>query len=151
GVLERQATELDALLRSLDEERARHRYAPGKWSVKEVLGHVTDAERIFAYRLLCIARGDQTSFPGFDENAYVPNSGADDRSMDDLLDEFAAVRRATLALLRGLPDAAMTRIGTANGQLVSVRALPFILAGHAQHHLNVLRERYGVGASATAS
>jgi uncharacterized damage-inducible protein DinB len=151
AALERQGAALHALLHGLDDARAGHRYGPGKWSIKEVLGHVTDAERIFAYRLLCIARGDATPLPGFDENAYVPTSGADARSMDSLLDEFDAVRRATLTLLRGLPDAAMTRTGTANGKPVSARAIPYILAGHAEHHLGVLRERYGVGAEVSAS
>lgn len=151
AALERQGADVHALLNGLDDARAGHRYAPGKWSVREVLGHVTDAERIFSYRLLCIARGDTTPLPGFDENAYVPTSGADARSMASLLDEFDAVRRATLALLRGLPEAAITRTGNANGKPVSARAIPYILAGHAQHHLYVLTERYGLGTEVSAS
>lgn len=143
--LRKQIGETAALLRPLDAARARHRYAPGKWSVIEVLGHLCDAERVFAYRVLRIARGDETPLAGFDENVYVPAAEFERRSMTDVIAEFEAVRAATVALLGGLPEAAWTRWGVANGQRVTVRALAHIIAGHELHHVDVLRTRYGVG------
>lgn len=133
-----------ALLCRVEESRGGFRYAAGKWSIKEVIGHLTDTERIMSDRALRIARGDATPLPGFDENAYVPASEADARSMDDLVTEWSDVRRATLALFRGLPPAAWARRGVANGATVSVRALAYIVAGHERHHLETLRNRYGV-------
>ena len=133
------------LLASLDEARAMHRYASGKWTVKGVLGHITDSERVFAYRALCIARSDVTPLPGFDENAWASEAGFDARPISDLVSEFAAVRAATLALFHGLSDDTATRVGTANDQRISVRALAAIIAGHEVHHVGVLRERYALG------
>jgi len=133
-----------ARLKHLSEEQAAFAYAPGKWTVKEVVCHITDAERIFAYRALRIARGDATPLASFDENAYAASCGAKDRPLETLLGEFAAVRAATLALLRALPEAAWTRRGTASGKEISVRGLAWIITGHAMHHASVLRERYGV-------
>lgn len=141
-ILEGQWEELGCLLEELDDEAADYRYAEGKWSVKELLGHLLDAERIFAYRLLCIARGEQAPLPGFDENAYVANGGFDARPLESLLEEYDLVRGSTLALLRGLDEAAFDRRGTSNKNPVSVRALAWILAGHEHHHMSVLRERY---------
>ncbi len=132
------------LLAPLDERRALHRYANGKWSIKEVIGHVSDVERVFAHRALRFARADATPLPGFDENAYVPEGGFDGRPLDSLLDEFAAVRGASRALFAGLDEEAWRRQGTANGAAVSVRALATIIAGHELHHLALLRDRYGV-------
>lgn len=132
------------LLSGLSAARAALRYAPGKWSVTEVVGHLADAERVFAYRMMRIGRGDETALPGFDETAYVPAGGFDRRPLADVLEEFTTVRDATLALLRGLPEAAFARIGTANGNPVSVRALAWITAGHELHHATILRERYGI-------
>ena len=143
--LRRQIAEAAALLRPLDAAKARHRYAPGKWSVIEVLGHLSDTERIFAYRALRIARGDETPMAGFDENIYVPAGEFERRSIAAVLGEFEAVRAATVALLDGLPEAAWIRGGVANGQRVTVRALAHIIAGHELHHVEVLRTRYGVG------
>jgi len=143
--LRRQIGETAALLRPLDAAKARHRYAPGKWSVIEVLGHLCDAERIFTYRALRIGRSDETPMAGFDENVYVPAGEFERRSIADVLGEFEAVRAATVALLGGLPEAAWTRWGVANGQRVTVRALAHIIAGHELHHVDVLRTRYGVG------
>ncbi len=143
--LAEQASSTPQRLQGMSETQAMHRYAPGKWSVKEVLLHMADAERVFAYRALRFARADATALPGFDENAWVPVSGADHRSASELLFEFAAVRAATLALFAGFDEAALLRRGTANGQAISVRALAHIIAGHERHHLTVLRERYGVG------
>ena len=142
GMLEAQGRELAALLSPLGEEKASFRYAPEKWSVKQVLGHVTDAERIFDYRLLSIARGETKSLPGFDENDYMRGANFDHRSFADLLDDFDATRRATLTLMRGLADEAWTRAGTANDNRTSARAIAYMVAGHARHHLGVLRERY---------
>ena len=150
AVLERlawQQEEVAAAFGSLDEPTAQHRYAPGKWSVKEVLGHLTDAERVFTYRALRFARADATPLPGFDENAYVPAAGFDRREVGSLLAEWRAVRSATLALFEGLDAAAWLRRGTASEVPASVRALAYITAGHTDHHLGVLRERYGVGGS----
>jgi hypothetical protein len=126
------------------ESRGGFRYAPGKWSVKEVVLHLADTERIMAYRALRIARGDATPLPGFDENAYVPLSGADAQSLDALLGEWADVRRATLSLFRHLPVEAWTRRGTASRFPVTVRALAGIIAGHERQHLVTLEERYGL-------
>jgi len=142
AALEAQGREIAALLSPLGEEKASFRYAPEKWSVKQVLGHVTDAERIFDYRLLSIARGETKSLPGFDENDYMRGANFDQRSFADLLDDFDATRRATLTLLRGLADEAWTRSGTANENKTSVRAIAYMVAGHARHHLGVLRSRY---------
>lgn len=130
-------------LASLPEARALHRYAPGKWSVKEVVGHLADTERVYAYRALRFARADATPLPGFDEDLWVPKGRFDARPLEDLLAEWAAVRAATVALLRGLPPEALARRGVANGNEVSVRALAWLAAGHAEHHLRVLAERYG--------
>lgn len=136
---------LDALS-TLTDAQALHRYAPDKWSVKQVIGHVSDSERVFSYRALRIARGDATPLAGFDENTYAAAGGFDARPFRSLLDEWRAVRAATLALFGGLEPAALTRRGTANGATISVRALAWILAGHEIHHVALLRERYGVGA-----
>ncbi len=144
--LERQTRETRALLSPLDPERARFRYAEGKWSITEVVGHIADAERIFAYRALCFARGDATPLPGFDENAYVPAARFDRRSLADVLDEATAVRAASVALLRSLDGPDLARRGVANEKTISVGALAYVIAGHELHHLQVLRERYGVGA-----
>jgi len=121
-----------------------HAYAPGKWTVKEVIGHLCDAERVFAYRAMRIARSDTTDLPGFDENAFVANSNFKSRTMEDLLEEMWAVRAATLSLAKHLPESAMSNRGSANGSPVTVRALLYIIAGHERHHLGILKERYGV-------
>ena len=131
-----------ALLATVDETRAHHRYAEGKWSVKEVVGHLTDGERIFAYRALRFGRADFTPLPGFDENAYVPAGRFDSRSLRELAQGFGNVRAATLDLFRSLDPEALARTGAANNNPVSVRALAWIIAGHERHHLKILRERY---------
>lgn len=133
------------LLRPLDDARARHRYAPDKWSVKEVVGHLTDAERIFAYRALRIARADTTPIEGFDENAYVSAGRFDERPLDDLIEDYERVRDATLSLFNGFDEEALVRRGTANGKTISVRAIAWIIAGHELHHRGILIERYGLG------
>jgi hypothetical protein len=142
ALLERQTDDVLALLQSLEPRRWRHRYAAGKWSVAEVLGHLCDAERVLGYRALRFARDDHTELPGFDENAWVPTAEFDARTPASLLAEYVAVRRATVALFRGLPPSAGARRGVANGSPVTVRALLYIVTGHERHHLRVLRERY---------
>ena len=142
GRLERQLEENTALLAAVPEPRGDHAYAAGKWSLKEVVGHVIDAERVFSYRALRFARGDATPLAAFDETAWTPNSGARARTLADLIAELRAVRAATLALLRSLPAGADLRRGTASGREVSVRALAWIIAGHERHHFRLIRERY---------
>ena len=139
-----QLTTLRAALAPLTAERGGHRYAEGKWSVREVVGHCIDTERIFVYRALRIARGDATPLPGFDENDYVMTAGSDARSMADLLAELDAVRAGTIALFASLAPEAWGRVGVASGKEISVRALAWITAGHVAHHLRILRERYDV-------
>lgn len=141
-ILETQLQDWHRLLGDLSEEAADFRYAPGKWSVKELLGHVADTERIFAYRLLRIARGDQTPLAGFEQDDYVRTANSSARKRDELLNEFAAVRRATIALVSSLDDAAWLRRGVANQKEVSATALAFIIAGHERHHRLVLEQRY---------
>jgi hypothetical protein len=142
AALEKQATDVAALIKGVPEARGGHRYAEGKWSIREVIGHITDSERVFAYRLMRFARGDATALPSFDENLIVKGSDADARTLADLGEEFAAVRRATVTLVRPMQDAQMARRGTASGKEISARALAWIIAGHAQHHMKVLRVRY---------
>lgn len=141
-LLKNQPTEVHALLENLTDEQASQGYAPGKWSLKEMLLHMVDAERIFAYRALRFARGDAQSLLTFDQNNYVAESGANSRSMSDLLAEYDAVRAATLALFGSFTAGQLARSGTANGHPVSVRALLYILPGHELHHLSIMRERY---------
>ncbi|WP_139921496.1 DinB family protein [Hymenobacter sp. DG01] len=140
--LREQSATLKQLLHGLSDEQARLRYAPGKWSIKESLVHVLDTERIFTYRALRIGRGDQQPLPGFDQDAYVPASGADDRSLEDILAEYDAVRAATLSLFGSFRPETYERLGTASTFPVSVRALLYMTAGHEAHHLQLLQERY---------
>lgn len=139
-----QRDDVEAHFAGLGERIALHRYAPGKWSVKELLGHLADTERVFAHRAFRFARADATPLPGFDENTYVPAGGFDRRPIASLLAEWRAVRGATLTLFQGLDPEAWLRRGSANGAAVSVRALAYITVGHTEHHLGILRERYGV-------
>jgi hypothetical protein len=140
--LEQQEKDTAALLGAVPQAKGDFAYAPGKWTLKEVVCHIADSERVFAYRLLRIARGDQTPLPGFDEQSWVPNAGCAERTLADLVAELRVVRAGTLALLRHLPAEAATRRGTANNVEVSVRALAWIIAGHERHHLALIRERY---------
>jgi len=143
GVLTAQGEQVSTLLESLDEESIRGlRYAPGKWTVKEVIGHLIDDERIFAYRALCVARGDARPLPGFDENEYVAATDFESRSLATLLAEYRAVRASTLTLFEPLTAQEWTRRGIVNGYEASVRGLAFHMAGHELHHLRTLRERY---------
>lgn len=141
-VLRTQVADTLRLLRALPESRGEHRYAPGKWSVKELLGHVIDAERVFSYRALRFGRNDPTELPGFDENVYAPAGGFSARTLASLLDELETVRRATVFLFEGFPPEAWSRQGVASQNAVSVRGLAYIIAGHERHHRSILAERY---------
>jgi uncharacterized damage-inducible protein DinB len=140
--LEKQQHETVALLSGLSEKHAEYRYAPGKWSIKQTLGHILDTERIFAYRVLRIARNDRTPIEGYEQDDYVRFGPFEQLRLADLLEEFATVRSATLSLLRGLDEQAWLRRGIANNCEISVRAAVYVIAGHEIHHRNVLREKY---------
>lgn len=144
ALFERQGRETVALLRGIREEQSLHRYAPGKWSIREVVGHLIDAERVFTYRALTFARADEGPLPGFEENEWAAASNAHHRTLAELVEEFAAVRAASLALFRGLSQAEFARSGKASGHPVSVRGLAYVVAGHERHHVRILRERYGL-------
>ncbi|MEO6058060.1 MAG: DinB family protein [Gemmatimonadales bacterium] len=137
-----QLDEVRARLGAVPESRGEYRYAPGKWTLKEVVGHLADTERVFAYRALRIARGDTIPLPAFDDQAWVAEMGAAGRTLADMVEEFATVRQATLALFRHLPPAAWSRRGIASDHPASVRALAYVVAGHARHHLEVVEARY---------
>lgn len=137
-----QISSLKKLFLSVPEARQTFRYAKGKWSVKELLGHLMDAERIFGYRALRIARKDKTPLAGFEEDYYVKYGFFDKRSMSSLLEEFTALRKANIELFKNLDNKRLALRGTANYSPVSVRALAYIISGHTIHHLNVLKERY---------
>jgi hypothetical protein len=139
-----QLDSLPSLLERAGEHRASYRYADGKWTVREVVGHLADAERVFAYRMLRIGRGDETPLAGFDENAYVPAAQFERRSLADVSSDWAATRRATIALASGFAPEAWTRRGTANDATISARALLYIVAGHTEHHTSLLKSRYGL-------
>ena len=145
--LQTQAHELQALCAGLSESGAMFRYDEGKWTVKEVIGHLLDTERVFAARLLRIGRDDVTELPGFDETSYVAEGQFNLRSIDELVSEFRLQRASTSALVHGIPPAAWPRVGTANGFRTSARALVYIILGHTAHHLGLLRERYRLSPS----
>ena len=142
SALGNQLQETLALLQSIPEERAGFRYAPGKWSIKELVGHVIDGERVFAYRALRFARNDQTPVPGYEQDDYIREASFDDRTLADLAAEFSSVRQSSLFLFKHLSEEAWTRRGTANDSEVSVRALAYIIAGHELHHREILRTKY---------
>ena len=144
ALLRQSGRELLDTIASIHEDRGGFRYGEGKWSIREVLGHIIDAERIFTYRALRMARGDTTPLASFDENAYVKTAGSDARTLANLAREFGALRESTVQLCESFPDDAWGRSGVASGKSISVRALVYITTGHAMHHLKVLRERYGV-------
>ncbi|WP_203289790.1 DinB family protein [Metabacillus sp. cB07] len=140
--LKHQISETLKQLNDLSEEEGTFKYAPGKWSIKEIIGHITDTERIMAYRMLSIARGEAAELPGFDENEYVAKADFNKVSMDDLLQNLFVVREATLLLFKTLGDPDWKRTGIACGQTVSVRAIAYIIAGHELHHRRILADRY---------
>ena len=141
-VLRGELDELDVLLARVPAEKEKYAYADGKWTIREIIGHLIDGERVFGYRALCIARGEKQNLPGFDQNDYMLTAPYNHIELEDLLSELRLVRQANLAMLRNLDEGAWARLGTANGNEVSVRALVFIMAGHVRHHMGVLRERY---------
>ena len=142
GVLESQRLQMLQMFAGRSERDGSFRYAPGKWTVKEVLGHIADTERIFAYRALRIARGDQTPLPGFEQDDYVRSGAFGDRTLAGLTEEFEAVRTASILLLRSFNEEAWSRRGMASQKEVTVRALGFMIAGHQIHHRMILEERY---------
>lgn len=142
AALEEGLHRMNTLLASVPTDREDYRYAPEKWSVRELVGHIVDAERVFATRALTFARGDAGPLPSFDENAWALHSNAGSRPLADLAEEFSLLRGATIAMARGFTDEALVRRGVASGKEVSVRALLWITAGHEAHHRRVLAERY---------
>ena len=144
ALLSSQVETLRQVCSDLSEDEALYRYAPGKWSVKEVIGHLGDSERVFAYRALRISRGDRTPLPGFDENTYVAASEFDEREIQELLDDLHVLRTSTLRLFRHVDSERWQWRGVANGGEVSLRALAHIIAGHTQHHIRILADRYGL-------
>ncbi len=130
------------LIRGLSEEKLAFQYAPGKWTIKEILVHIIDAERIFAYRALRFARHDKTELPGFEENDYAPESQANLRTVESILKEYSVTRKATIEMFKNFTPAMLDRIGIASSNPMSVKALAFSIAGHELHHVNVIKERY---------
>ena len=131
-----------AFYTAIPEEKGSYAYAPGKWTIKEVLGHIIDTERIFAYRLLCFVRGEKQGLPGFEQDDYVVTSQANSRTIKDLAEEMKAVRTANYYLVRNLTEEQGKIMGISNGNPISVRTLAYMMAGHEMHHLNILKERY---------
>ena len=142
GVMEGQLRDVGRILGSISEEKSLHRYGPEKWSIRQVLSHLNDAERAFAFRALWFARGFHDPLPSFDQNISVNSARADEYSWASHVAEFRDIRRSTLALFRKLPTEAWTRSGVASGNDVTVRALAYIIAGHVSHHVAILQERY---------
>ena len=144
-ILRQQRARLLEILDGMSEDQADYRYAEGKWSIKELIGHLIDTERVFVYRAMSIARGEQQSLPGFDQDDYAVRGGFHQRSILSLKGEYEAVRNASIAFFESLDPASWLKTGTANDVNVSVRAIGYILPGHEAHHLSVLQERYLVG------
>ncbi len=142
AALGNQIDELRNLLDGISPDKENFRYAEGKWSVRELLGHIIDGERVFSYRALRISRGDETPLAGFEENEYVAASNFNESNFADLVEEFALLRQSNSLMFQNLTDEMWSRRGTASGAAVSVRALAFIMVGHVRHHTNILRERY---------
>jgi len=140
-ILQRQATEFPEFINSIA-EKADYAYAPGKWTIKEMTGHIIDTERILVYRLTAFARNEQTALPGFEEDDYVANARFAERSLLSFTEEFSLLRKANLYLFRSLNEAELNLAGTASGKPISVRALLFVIAGHMIHHTRIIKERY---------
>lgn len=134
--------EFETLLRNLSKEKQDFAYAEGKWTMKELIQHIVDTERVFCYRALCFARNDKTALPGFDQDLFVNNDTANDRDYNDLLNEMATLRKSTIQLYKSFSDEALLRVGVASENKMSVRALGYLFSGHQIHHLNVVKERY---------
>lgn len=142
AVLEKQQTELEEIFQTIPEEKSHYAYGPDKWTIKELIGHMTDGERIFSYRALRISRADQTPIEGFEQDGYIENGNFNNVSFSDLTAELLYARKSNLILFKSLTDEAWLRTGTASDNPVSVRALAYIMAGHVRHHLKILNERY---------
>ena len=140
--LESQIADALALLRTIPESKGDHRYGPDKWTIKEVIGHMADTERVMQYRALGIARGDQTSFPPFEQDDYAKTSGHGERTWSSLLDEFKAVRQSSIHLFRHLDEASLDRVGSVNQNPTTARAVGYVIVGHERHHLAILKEKY---------
>ena len=134
--------EFDTFLRNLPKEKHTFSYAEGKWTLKELIQHSIDTERIFCYRALCFARNDKTSLPGFDQDIFVDNGNANQLEFSNLLDEMSTLRKSTIQLYKSFSEEALLRIGVASGNKISVRALGYLFSGHQMHHLNIVKERY---------
>lgn len=141
-LLSTQINETMALLGDLPEKQAEYRYAPDKWNVKEVIGHMSDTERVFAYRALRFSRNDATPIPGFEQESFTKAANFSERTLADLVDEFRTVRQSTIHLFTGMSEEMMTRTGTASQAAISVRALAYLIAGHERHHVGILQARY---------
>lgn len=141
-LLEKQVVELKHLLENINDSLSERSYEPGKWSIKELLQHMLDSERIFAYRALCFSRGELASLPGYDENLYASNSMAHSRQLDEILEEYELVRRSNLLLFRSFTSEMMVLKGVANGKQMTLRGLIHVMAAHELHHMNILRDRY---------
>lgn len=146
-----QGQKMYTLIQQLTPEEASYYYAEDKWSVKEVIGHLIDTERIMAYRALCISRGETTPLPGYDQDQYVARANFDERSLQNLSTEYDTLRNANISFFNSLSKEQTMQQGTANNETVSVRALAYIIAGHEQHHLNILDEKYGIKQSSDRS
>jgi uncharacterized damage-inducible protein DinB len=142
AILEQQLQETVAMLQGISEQQSRSRYAPDKWTIRQVVNHINDAERLFVFRAFWFARGLDAPLPSFEQDVAVTMAAADERSLASHIDEFRSIRAATLTLFQQLPEDAWTRHGVASGNPVSVRALAYITAGHVTHHMKILRERY---------
>ncbi|MCX2573815.1 DinB family protein [Pedobacter sandarakinus] len=142
-ILEEQVFSIPALFET-NKEKENYAYAPEKWTLKEMLGHIIDCERVFAFRMMCFARNEMQHLPGFDEDAYVANAHFGERNYEDMIQEFSTLRKANLYFYKSLNDAELNRKGTASEREISVKAILFISAGHVNHHVSILKERYHV-------
>ena len=142
AVLRAELDDLDVLLGRVPAEKETYAYAEGKWTIREIIDHLIDGERVFGYRALCIARGEKQNLPGFDQNDYMQTAPYNRIELEDLLSEMRLARLSNIAMFRSLDEDAWNRVGVANANEVSVRALAFIMGGHVRHHMNVLKERY---------
>lgn len=140
--LEESQHNFDATLRNIDNDKHSYSYAEGKWTIKEIIQHIIDTERIFCYRALCFARNDKTSLPGFDQDFFVLNDNANERDFNDLLNEMKTLRESTIQLYKSFSKDVLLRIGNASGNDMSVRAIGYLFAGHQNHHLKIINERY---------
>ncbi|MDQ3799249.1 MAG: DinB family protein [Acidobacteriota bacterium] len=142
SALRNQLAEFENLFAGISEEKGAHSYAEGKWSIRELIGHLIDGERVFAYRAFRISRADRTPLAGFEQDDYIRYGNFNNRALADLVEEFSLLRKANNILFKNLPAEAWSRIGTASEAEVSVRALAYIMVGHVRHHVNILKERY---------